>query len=139
MKSQVKFYSTGEFLIRWEPKKCIHAKECVRRLPKVYNPEERPWIKPDNTSVEELMSQIDACPSGALSYRDFTAGDSFEGGVVEGVVMDNGPIIINGDLELHKTDGSQQYISGKTALCRCGASKNKPFCDGSHVKSGFIG
>lgn len=61
-------YKKEGFTVNWEPKKCIHAGVCVKMLPKVYNPSERPWIKQDNATVEELIEQINACPSGALSY-----------------------------------------------------------------------
>lgn len=66
----LKEYKKGGFTIVWKPGKCIHSGECVKRLPKVYNPKERPWIKPENASVEKLKSQIDTCPSGALSYKN---------------------------------------------------------------------
>ena len=67
--STPKEYDKGDFTIVWKPELCIHAGECVKRLPEVYNPKERPWIKPENASVEALKSQIDACPSKALSYK----------------------------------------------------------------------
>ena len=67
--STPKEYDKGNFTIVWKPELCIHAGECVKRLPEVYNPKERPWIKPENASVEALKSQIDACPSKALSYK----------------------------------------------------------------------
>ncbi len=61
-------YINGEITVIWEPKKCIHSTICVKTLPKVYNPKERPWIKVENATPEELKKQIDLCPSGALSY-----------------------------------------------------------------------
>ncbi len=63
-----KEYKQQEISIVWKPKLCQHAGVCVRRLPQVYNPKEKPWIKPENASSDELIAQIDACPSGALSY-----------------------------------------------------------------------
>jgi uncharacterized Fe-S cluster protein YjdI len=63
-----KNYSNGELTIVWQPKKCIHSGVCVKTLPKVYHPAERPWIKIENATTEELKSQVDKCPSGALSY-----------------------------------------------------------------------
>lgn len=66
----VKEYSNGEITIVWQPEKCTHSGVCVRTLPKVYNPQERPWIKPEYATTEELKKQIDNCPSGALSYRE---------------------------------------------------------------------
>jgi len=62
-------YNAGEITILWKPKVCIHAAVCVKMLPKVYNPKERPWIKPENATAEELKTQIEKCPSGALSYK----------------------------------------------------------------------
>lgn len=66
-------YAAGEITVIWQPKKCIHAGVCVKTLPKVYNPKERPWLKPENATSEELRNQIDLCPSGALSYKFNTA------------------------------------------------------------------
>lgn len=64
-----KEYSNGEITIVWQPKLCRHSGICVKTLPKVYNPNERPWIKPDNATSEELILQVAKCPSGALSIK----------------------------------------------------------------------
>ncbi len=63
-----KEYTNGELTIVWQPGKCEHAGVCVKTLPNVYKPKEKPWINPENASTEELIAQINACPSGALSY-----------------------------------------------------------------------
>jgi len=68
MKEIVKEYTNGELTRVWKPKACIHAAECVKALPKVYNPNDKPWIKIENASSEELKKQIGKCPTGALSY-----------------------------------------------------------------------
>ena len=67
-KEIVKHYSNGELTVVWKPGLCIHSGICVKTLPQVYNTKERPWVKPENASTEELMEQIRKCPSGALSY-----------------------------------------------------------------------
>ena len=64
----MKEYSNGEITIVWDSSKCVHAGVCVKMLPKVYNPKARPWITIENATTEELKKQIDACPSGALTY-----------------------------------------------------------------------
>ncbi len=64
-----KEYPKNGLTVIWKPKKCIHAGVCVRMLPKVYDPKAKPWIRSENASKEELKRQIEACPSGALSYR----------------------------------------------------------------------
>ena len=61
-------YKNENITIHWDQSKCIHAGVCVKSLPNVYNPKERPWVKIENASTEELKAQIDKCPSGALSY-----------------------------------------------------------------------
>ena len=63
-----KEYSNGEITIVWKPEKCIHSGVCVKTLPEVYDPKAKPWITPENATTAELKSQIDKCPSGALSY-----------------------------------------------------------------------
>lgn len=68
-KKNIKEYSNGEITIIWQPNLCTHAAQCVKRLPKVYNPKEKPWIKIENATSEELKNQINHCPSGALSYK----------------------------------------------------------------------
>tara|TARA_R110000796_G_scaffold183498_2_gene300068 strand:+ start:170731 stop:170940 length:210 start_codon:yes stop_codon:yes gene_type:complete len=61
-----KEYSNGEITILWQPDKCIHSGICVKTLPKVYNPKEKPWMKVENASTNELINQVSKCPSGAL-------------------------------------------------------------------------
>lgn len=62
-------YSNGEITIIWKPNLCQHAKVCVKTLPKVYNPSDRPWIHPDNATSNELIDQVSKCPSGALTIK----------------------------------------------------------------------
>ncbi|MET3038194.1 (4Fe-4S)-binding protein [Chryseobacterium sp. NRRL B-14859] len=62
-------YPNGDLIVIWQPQKCIHSAICVKTLPRVYNPKERPWIKAENATPGELRKQIDLCPSGALSYK----------------------------------------------------------------------
>lgn len=65
-----KEYSNGEVTILWKPEKCIHAGICVKTLPKVYNPKERPWIKIENATTGEIIDQVAKCPSSALSIKE---------------------------------------------------------------------
>jgi len=62
-------YSNGEMTIIWQPELCCHSGVCVQTLPNVYCPPERPWIKIENATTDELVSQVKSCPSGALSYK----------------------------------------------------------------------
>lgn len=62
-------YTNGEVTVIWKPELCQHAGVCVKMLPQVYHPQERPWVKPENATGEQLIAQINKCPSGALTYR----------------------------------------------------------------------
>ncbi len=69
MKKEIKKeYSNDDITIVWKPGICIHAGECVKSLPKVYNPKSKPWINIENVDTKDLIEQINACPSQALSY-----------------------------------------------------------------------
>lgn len=67
--SKTKEYTNGEVTVIWKPELCKHAGICVKTLPKVYKPKEKPWINPENGTTQALIDQINQCPSGALSYR----------------------------------------------------------------------
>lgn len=69
---ETKEYTNGEVTILWKPGLCIHSGVCVRTLPQVYNPKERPWIRMENATSEELTKQVTQCPSGALSIKPLT-------------------------------------------------------------------
>lgn len=70
-----KMYSNGEVTIVWKPGKCIHSGICVKMLPQVYNPKERPWVKPENATTAEIVHQVSQCPSGALSILEYSKGE----------------------------------------------------------------
>ena len=137
-KEIIKEYSNGELTVIWKPNKCIHAGECVKRLPNVYNPNERPWIKAENASTEELKKQIQACPSGALSYK-MEGNETKEESILETKVevLKDGPLLVYGTLHITKPNGEKDKKNKTTAFCRCGASANKPYCDGAHLKANF--
>ncbi|WP_130736061.1 (4Fe-4S)-binding protein [Flavobacterium sp. J27] len=66
----LKEYNKDNLKVLWQPLKCVHSGICVKTLPSVYDPKAKPWIKPENATVEDLKNQINACPSGALSYKE---------------------------------------------------------------------
>ena len=134
----VKMYSNKELTVVWKPNICIHAGECVKALPKVYNPKVKPWIKIENATTNELKEQISKCPSGALS----SFMNNKEKNVTEALstkieVLKNGPLLIYGTLKVTDKDGNSETKDKTTAFCRCGQSNNKPYCDGTHTKIGF--
>ena len=115
--------------IHYFGKRCIHARHCVLGLPQVFIGNiEGPWIAPDAASTEDLVTVAHMCPSGAIRYRRHDGGVEEQPPPVNLVQLrENGPLGIRADIVL---DG--EPIGMRAVLCRCGASKNKPFCDGSH-------
>lgn len=141
----IKEYNNGEITIVWKHDLCIHAAVCVKTLPQVYNPKDRPWIKQENATTEQLVDQINKCPSGALSFyynkdkNDENPASEPSKAETSIEVTKNGPCIIKGNFEIKDSEGNILEPKNVVALCRCGASTNKPFCDGSHGKIGFEG
>ncbi len=137
-----KKYSNGEVTIIWKPDLCIHSGICVGGLPEVFNTQRRPWIEPTAASTEKLIQQVQKCPSGALSF-EMNEPKEVEGEVTSSEVIaevtPNGPLLIYGNITVKKTNGETEKKSRVTALCRCGQSSTKPYCDGTHRKVGFQG
>jgi CDGSH-type Zn-finger protein/uncharacterized Fe-S cluster protein YjdI len=115
-------------------KRCIHARFCVTGAPQVFLANvQGPWIHPDAMPVERVVEIAHACPSGAIRYRRVDgASDETAPPVNLASVREHGPYAFRGQLRI---DG--QEAGFRATLCRCGASKNKPFCDGSHHEIGF--
>ena len=120
----------------WDMPKCIHSERCWRELGSVFRRNERPWVDLEQASKKEIMTQLDRCPSGALSYRIEGQAKSNE---MKITINENGPAILSGSCTITHKDGTTEEREGNTALCRCGASANKPFCDGSHKQAEFKG
>lgn len=139
MSDTPKHYTNGEVTIVWQPNSCIHSAICVRGLPAVFQPRERPWIKIQSAETARLIEQVKQCPSGALSYFMNDAADqTAEETVATRVeVLKNGPLLIYGTLKVKDKNGNESLKSKTTAFCRCGASANKPYCDGSHTTIQF--
>ena len=131
-----KEYSNGEVTVVWKPGLCFHSKECVKGLPGVFKPQDKPWIQVENASSSELMATIDKCPSGALSYYKTEEGrpkeDDGPSAEVKVEVMHPGPLLVHGKIDITHADGRTETKKRTTAFCRCGKTGNNPYCDGSH-------
>lgn len=139
-------YTNDEVTVVWNPKVCIHSTICWKGLIEVFNPKERPWVKMGGASTERIIEQVRKCPSGALSYylneEDQSAEPSDKvvaekAQIMKVEVSPNGPYLIKTECLIVHSDGREETNAGTVALCRCGASGNKPYCDGSHKKIGF--
>jgi CDGSH-type Zn-finger protein/uncharacterized Fe-S cluster protein YjdI len=116
---------------------CAHAGYCTEGVRAVFASGREPWIDPDGASVEKIIAVIEQCPSGALSYsldgiehRDQARAPSI-------TVTESGPYAVVGGAQLVGAEITRGASTEHFTLCRCGASKNKPFCDGSHWDIGF--
>ena len=118
----------------FETKRCIHARFCVTGAPDVFLANvQGPWLHPDAMEVERVVEIAHACPSGAIQYhRTDGAHDETAPPVNLASIRESGPYAFRGQLEI---DG--EPVGFRATLCRCGASKNKPFCDSSHHEVGF--
>lgn len=133
-----KRYTNEELTVVWQPEKCIHSTQCWRSLIRVFDPRKRPWVNMAGAPSESIKATVEKCPSGALSYEEVGGERRFDESdelVIE--VTPNGPLILSGDCRIRMKDGSESTVAGKTALCRCGHSKSKPYCDGSHIETDF--
>jgi uncharacterized Fe-S cluster protein YjdI len=144
MKDITKHYTNGEVTIVWKPATCIHSTLCWKgndALKAVFNPAEKPWIKPEAAGTERIIQQIKKCPSGALSYYMNNEGEENKEVNAESIVevMPNGPLLVYGNITVKATDGNEHHRNKVTAFCRCGSSANKPYCDGTHTKIEFKG
>ena len=142
MKDITKKYTNGEVTIVWKPDTCIHSAICFKGLGEVFDPQKRPWITPEGAGTERIIDQVKKCPSGALSYYlNADAGDRPVKVESETIVetSPNGPLLVYGNVTVKDAQGVLTKKNNVTAFCRCGASQNKPYCDGSHRKAGFQG
>jgi uncharacterized Fe-S cluster protein YjdI len=134
----VREYSTDEIAVEWQPSLCYHSHNCIRALPAVFDPERRPWVDVEAASADEIEGAVARCPSGALRTR--RAGLSEVAAPhVEVTASAQGPLLVRGGVRVLAADGSVLYEGERVALCRCGGSQNKPFCDGTHTTNGFRG
>lgn len=133
MESKIYEYDSADITVQYDVKRCIHAAECVRTLPKVFDPNKRPWINPTEASAAEIVEAVHRCPTGALHYvrKDNGPAETPDEESSTHVEAD-GPLYMRGDVEIRAADGTLLLKDSRVALCRCGASKNKPLCDNSH-------
>jgi CDGSH-type Zn-finger protein/uncharacterized Fe-S cluster protein YjdI len=120
--------------VMFEARRCIHSRFCVLWQPQVYKANvQGPWIDPAADSVEAVVAVAHNCPSGAIRYERHDGRPDEQAPAVNLInVRENGPLAVRAAIILNK-----QAIGYRATLCRCGASKNKPFCDNSHHEVEF--
>ena len=138
-KPLVKEYGTDEIVVEWEPRLCYHSGNCSRLLPKVFDRDRRPWVKTDEASADEIERVVAHCPSGALRTKRIKGASVVPPQAPEICASAGGPLLVRGGIRVTDAEGNLLYQGERAALCRCGGSSNKPFCDGTHKTNGFDG
>ena len=117
---------------------CAHIGNCADNLAKVFKLRQEPWIAPTAEATEAIARVIATCPSGALSFALSGSDATVEEGHAPGVTAStNGPYFVGGSVPVTSPDGTPYEVRARFALCHCGGSGNKPFCDGTHWSNGF--
>jgi uncharacterized Fe-S cluster protein YjdI/CDGSH-type Zn-finger protein len=138
MTDRVRHYADEAIDITYDARRCIHAEECVNGLPAVFDAARRPWVLPTGASPDAIAAVIAKCPSGALRFARLDGGPPETAREHTTIVpTPGGPLYVRGRVQLRSADGSVTIVSTRLALCRCGQSHNKPFCDNSHRDVGF--
>lgn len=146
--SPVKEYRNQDIVVYWYPNNCSHAGKCWGELPAVFDTQKRPWVNLSGSTPEEIIRTIDKCPSRALQYslpegssvdptisrgpgsKDYTIETAAVGKIR---VIRDGPLLVQGPNRIFDPDGNLIAEADRFVLCRCGKTKNPPFCDGRHI------
>lgn len=131
-------YPGNQATVTWNGKLCIHIGECGRAEGELFVGGRKPWCQPDLASDDETEDVVLRCPTGALSVK-FDDGSRVEQAPAINTIQVayNGPLFVRGDLQIDDAPADVPGLKFRAALCRCGQSKNKPYCDNSHLDSGF--
>lgn len=137
--SKVNQYPGSQVDVQWDGRLCIHVGECGRASNDLFVGGRQPWCVPDDATVTQSVETVQRCPTGAITYTRKDGGPAetaAEDNTV--VVANNGPLYVRGELAIEGAAADMPGVAFRAALCRCGASKNKPFCDNSHEAAGFV-
>jgi CDGSH-type Zn-finger protein/uncharacterized Fe-S cluster protein YjdI len=138
MEQELHHYRGAKIDVTWDAKRCIHQAECTRRLGIVFDTGRRPWILPDSAEANQVAEVITHCPTGALHFTRKDGGASETCDPINIITPAiNGPLFVRGEITIETPEGEMVLKDTRVALCRCGGSKNKPFCDKSHEEIGF--
>ncbi|MCB9535180.1 MAG: CDGSH iron-sulfur domain-containing protein [Myxococcales bacterium] len=132
-------FSGAHVDVTWDSRLCIHVGECGRAEGGLFVGGRKPWCQPDLVSADEVAQVVERCPTGALAYTRKDGGPAEAAPARNTVtVANNGPLYVTGDLRVAGAADDMPGTRTRVALCRCGQSANKPFCDGRHEKVGFV-
>ncbi|WP_327426125.1 (4Fe-4S)-binding protein [Streptomyces sp. NBC_01236] len=128
-RSEKKAYEGQSITVTFEAGRCLHAAECVRGLPEVFDTAERPWIQPDNATADRLAEVVRRCPSGALQYQLADGGAESPDRPTRITRGSAGQLTVRGELRVDTPEGPRTET--RVVLCGCGQSRRQPYCDHS--------
>jgi CDGSH-type Zn-finger protein/uncharacterized Fe-S cluster protein YjdI len=139
MSDEEKYSFPGEKVdVVWDGRLCIHIAECGQAQGDLFVGGRKPWCQPDLVEPDDVKEVVERCPSGALYYEAKDGGEAEKADTENTlIVVYNGPYFLRGDLDMEGSTDDMPGIKYRAALCRCGLSKNKPFCDNSHEAGKF--
>jgi CDGSH-type Zn-finger protein/uncharacterized Fe-S cluster protein YjdI len=123
--------------VTWDGRLCIHVGECGQSEGDLFVAGRDPWCIPDKATPEQVVEVCERCPSGALTYSDDTGKVEKATNENRVNITYNGPLYVQGDINIEDSPDDMPGTRFRAALCRCGHSNNKPFCDNSHLKVNF--
>lgn len=135
-RDSIRIYEDERIRVTWDAPRCIHSAVCLNQLPAVFDVDARPWIDLSGADADAIAATIRACPSGALGYDGPTVEPEVPDEPTTIDVRPDGPLLMRGNITLQAPGGSPRH-EFRVALCRCGESQNKPFCDNSHLATEF--
>ncbi len=128
-------YEAAEVTIYDDRSVCAHIGECTDGLPAVWKLDTEPWIDQNAASADEIKATIHKCPSGALTFAEPGSTETVEETTSPAIKASvDGPYFVRGGITVSSSAGKAYEVRTRQALCRCGGSQNKPFCDGTHWK-----
>lgn len=131
-------YGTDRITVEWYAERCIHSANCVRALPRVFDPRRRPWVDPAAADADAIASAVLRCPTGALHFvrHDGGAPETPDAPTTLTPIR-NGPLYVRGDVEVRGLDGRLIRRGTRVSLCRCGLARQIPFCDNTCRTAGW--
>ena len=137
-----KEYTKDDLTVVWKPDLCVHSANCIKHLPTVFKPRERPWIDMGGAEKAAIIDAVHKCPSGAISILEPVTTPVAPAPIPETewhqvAILPNGPFRIKHACLVHLPNGEVVEKPNGVSLCRCGGSSKMPFCDGSHKTNGF--
>jgi len=131
-------YRGKDIVVYFHVDRCTHVAECLSGLPEVFNTFQQPWVQPDRAEADRVARVILKCPTGALHFKRLDGGWEEEPPDTNRIiVIPDGPFYVSADASLVSDSGQLLLTDTRLALCRCGASRHSPFCDGMHVLDDF--